>query len=111
MTLAKNMLQIAMNAEGLIGRRQFLQRIGLGATGLAAAAAIPVSFTDWMALQAADLRKREMGCILLWMAGGPSQLETFDPKPGTSHGGETRAIETAVPGVSIAEGWKETAGR
>ena len=36
-----------------------------------------------MALQADELRKRQMACILLWMAGGPSQFETFDPKPGT----------------------------
>ena len=43
------------------------------------------------------------------MAGGPSQLETFDPKPGTEHGGETKAIATAVPGISIAEGWDQTA--
>ena len=51
------------------------------------------------------MRKNRMACILLWMAGGPSQLETFDPKPGTEHGGETKAIATAVPGISIAEGW------
>ena len=62
-----------------------------------------------MALQADELRKRQMACILLWMAGGPSQLETFDPKPGTEHGGETKAIATAVPGISIAEGWNATA--
>jgi hypothetical protein len=108
MALEKTMLQIAMNAEGLVGRRAFLQTIGLGVAGLAATAAMPVSFTDWMAVQADDLRRREMACILLWMAGGPSQLETFDPKPGTAHGGETRAIETSVPGISIAEGWEQT---
>src|SRR5206468_564299 len=50
-----------------------------------------------------------MACILLWMAGGPSQLETFDPKPGTEHGGETRSIATAVSGIAIAEGWQQTA--
>ena len=52
-----------------------------------------------MALQAGEMRKHRMACILLWMAGGPSQIETFDPKPGTAHGGETKAIETAVPGI------------
>jgi uncharacterized protein (DUF1501 family) len=109
MALEQTLLQLAMNAEGIVGRRQFLRRIGVGALGLGAAAAVPVSFTDWMALQAADLRKRETACILLWMAGGPSQLETFDPKPGTNHGGETRSIQTAVPGISIAEGWNQTA--
>ncbi len=50
-----------------------------------------------------------MACILLWMAGGPSQLETFDPKPGTEHGGATKAIESSVPGISIAQGWNQTA--
>ena len=62
-----------------------------------------------MAVHAADMRKKQMACILLWMAGGPSQLETFDPKPGTEHGGDTKAIATAVSGISIAEGWDHTA--
>lgn len=40
--------------------------------------------------------------ILLWMEGGPSQLETFDPKPGTLVGGDTRAVDTSVRGLQIA---------
>ena len=47
--------------------------------------------------------------ILLFMQGGPSQLETFDPKPGTENGGPTQAISTAVSGIQIAEGWEQTA--
>lgn len=47
--------------------------------------------------------------ILLWMSGGPSQLETFDPKPGTENGGPTRAISTSAPGIEIAESWPRTA--
>ncbi|HSE39410.1 MAG TPA: DUF1501 domain-containing protein [Acidobacteriota bacterium] len=42
-------------------------------------------------------------CIVLWMAGGPSQIDTFDPKPGTSTGGEFKAISTAVSGIQISE--------
>jgi Protein of unknown function (DUF1501) len=102
-------VQVAMNGSGVIGRRQFLRTIGLGTAGIAAASALPVSFTEWMSLHAADLRKREMACILLWMAGGPSQLETFDPKPGTEHGGQTRSISTSIPGVFLAESWEKTA--
>jgi hypothetical protein len=109
MAFDKLTLHVAMNQDGLIGRRQFLQTIGAGAAGLTAAAVVPASSVDLMALQAAELRKREMACILLWMAGGPSQFETFDPKPGTSHGGDTKAMATAVPGISIAEGWRQTA--
>jgi hypothetical protein len=109
MNAERELVQVSMSGEGVIGRRHFLRTIGLGAAGLAATAAVPLSFTDWMALQAADMRKNHRACILLWMAGGPSQLETFDPKPGTEHGGETRSISTSVSGISIAEGWTETA--
>lgn len=109
MNAERELVQVAMSGDGVVGRRHFLRTIGLGAAGLAASGALPLSFTDWMALQAGEMQKRRMACILLWMAGGPSQLETFDPKPGTEHGGETKAISTAVPGISIAERWNETA--
>jgi hypothetical protein len=36
------------------------------------------------------------------MGGAPSQLETFDPHPGTRIGGETRGIDTKIPGVQIS---------
>lgn len=42
-------------------------------------------------------------CVLLWMAGGPSQLDTFDPKPGHENGGPFRAIDTAAPGMRFGE--------
>ncbi len=42
-------------------------------------------------------------CIVLWLNGGPSQLETFDPKPGTAQGGPTQAIATRAKGVRIAD--------
>lgn len=42
-------------------------------------------------------------CILLWMSGGPSQLETLDPKSGHDNGGPTTAIDTSVPGIRISE--------
>lgn len=42
-------------------------------------------------------------CVVLWMEGGPSQLDTFDPKPGKSTGGPVSAITTSVPGIEISE--------
>ena len=50
-----------------------------------------------------------MACIFLFMRGGPSQMETFDPKPGHANGGPTKAIETAVSGIKIAEHWPNVA--
>ena len=102
--LEKTIVNVAMDGRGVLSRRGFLRGVGLGAAGLSA-----LSFTDLMAVQADELRKRQMACILLWMSGGPSQLETFDPKPGHANGGETKAIDTAVPGIRIASDWKKTA--
>ncbi len=100
----KTIVKVAMDGRGVIGRRGFLRSLGLGAAGFGA-----LSFTDLMAVHADDLRKKRMACILLWMQGGPSQFETWDPKPGHPNGGETRAIETAVPGIQVAQGWEKTA--
>ena len=50
-----------------------------------------------------DAKRPPKACILLWMAGGPSQLETLDPKPDHKNGGPTKAIETAVPGIHLSE--------
>ncbi len=50
-------------------------------------------------------------CILLWMAGGPTQTDTFDPKPDHPNGGPFRAIETAAPGVRVGEHLPRVAAR
>ncbi|MCI0682445.1 MAG: DUF1501 domain-containing protein [Gemmataceae bacterium] len=81
-------------------RRNFL-RWTAGLAGL--------GWLDQLALRADELRRQQRACILLWMAGGPSQFETFDPKPGAETQGPTRAIPTAVPGLQIAEHWRRTA--
>jgi hypothetical protein len=75
--------------------------VGAGAVGL--------SWLDFLTLHAGEMRKARKACILLWMAGGPSQFETFDPKPGVETQGPTRAIATAVPGIQIAEHWIKAA--
>lgn len=40
--------------------------------------------------------------VVLWLNGGPSQIETWNPLPGTPQGGPTQAIDTAAKGVRIA---------
>lgn len=87
-----------------VNRRNFLHAVSAGAV-----AAGTLNFRDLMSVQAAELRKQGMSLILLWMQGGPSQMETFDPKPGTDNGGPTEAIETAVSGIKIAKGWENVA--
>jgi len=56
-----------------------------------------------LAAGAANDPKRHRSCILLWMDGGPSQMDTFDLKPGSANGGPFHEIATAVPGIKISE--------
>ena len=42
-------------------------------------------------------------CILLWLNGGPSHIDTFDPKPGRGVGGPFKAIKTRAPGLTLSE--------
>lgn len=58
---------------------------------------------DQLAAQAAESDQRKRACILLWMNGGPSQMDTFDLKPGHENGGPFQAIETSAPGLKISE--------
>jgi Protein of unknown function (DUF1501) len=65
-----------------------------------------LSRRDWLETLAADTAnhpQRKRSCILLWMSGGPSQLETFDLKPGHANGGPFKPIATSVPGIQISE--------
>lgn len=56
-----------------------------------------------------DKRGRPKSLLMLWMAGGPSQLETFDPHPGKPIGGLVKAIRTSVPKLEIADTMPRTA--
>ena len=58
-----------------------------------------------MTIRAAALRRNERpkSLIVLWMNGGMSQLETWDPHPGTKSGGDVKAITTSVRDVRISE--------
>src|SRR6478735_3489924 len=66
-----------------------------------------LSRREWLKLgAAADTAKdpqRKRSCILLWMNGGPSQMDTFDLKPGHANGGPFQEIQTSAPGLKISE--------
>ena len=84
-----------------LGRRKFL------AGSAVASATAAASLGGWLGRLAAAAPDgpRPKSCILLWMAGGPSHIDTFDPKPEAPADirGDFRAIETSVPGVRISE--------
>lgn len=49
------------------------------------------------------LRQREKQVLFVWLDGGLSQLESWDPKPNTEFGGPFRSISTSIPGVHFSE--------
>lgn len=51
---------------------------------------------------AEEVKRQGKKCILLWLCGGPSQFETWDPKPGTETGGPFGAIQTDLPDVRVS---------
>jgi uncharacterized protein (DUF1501 family) len=63
-----------------------------------------LGFKDMLApANATELRRQDKRVLVIFLAGGVSQLETWDPKPGTNTGGPFQAIPTTVPGVRISE--------
>src|SRR5712672_223742 len=90
-------VDVRMSARGAVSRRGFLRIAAAGTAGL--------GWRDVIAARADDLKKQNRACILLWMSGGPSQFESFDPKPESPNQGPTEAITTNVPGIRIADHW------
>jgi hypothetical protein len=85
-----------------ISRRQFLSVGGLSVLGLT----LP-GFLRLRQLAAAGgtTEKKPIHCILLWMQGGPSHVDTFDPKPDApvEIRGEFGTVPTTLPGVRLVE--------
>jgi hypothetical protein len=86
--------------EHTVNRRAFLGAAAAGLVGLGGFAR-PAA--------ARDLARGGKRVLTVFLAGGSSQLETWDPKPGTDTGGPFRAIPTSVPGVHISELLPQTA--
>jgi uncharacterized protein (DUF1501 family) len=96
------------SCDGL-SRREVLRIGGLGALGLSAGGLAQAGATD----RAGGRAPRARACILIYLFGGPSQLETFDLKPDApAHfRGEFTPIGTNVPGIQVCEHLPRLAAR
>lgn len=96
------MESLNLNCAG-IGRRDFIQ---LGVGGI-----LGLGMGDLMSLRADAARAAgkpnpdDINCILVWLDGGPTHFETFDPKPNAPSDvrGEFKPIPTNVAGVHFCE--------
>ncbi|MDP7205585.1 MAG: DUF1501 domain-containing protein, partial [Pirellulaceae bacterium] len=82
-----------------VSRRGFLRAGGLGASGLTLAELIRSNAL------AGPAARKDHSVIILWMRGGPSQHETWDPKPEApvEYRGAFGSMETTVPGIRICD--------
>jgi WD40 repeat protein len=80
-------------------RRQFLQGGVASALGVRLGGIQAANNVAW----AEELKRQRKQVLLLWLAGGASQFETWDPKPGRPTGAPFKAIPTAATGVHICE--------
>lgn len=85
-----------MSASVDLSRRSLLQTM----------AALGLSFSlPALETRAAERRgpEREKSLLVIWLNGGASQLETWDPHPNSSTGGRVKSIKTSIPHVEIAD--------
>lgn len=88
--------------EHRLSRRQWF--------GAAAAGATATTLAGYqLPLFAGELKRKYKQVLFIWLDGGISQLESWDPKPNTEFGGPFRAIPTSVPGVHFSELLSHTA--
>jgi hypothetical protein len=79
-------------------RRDFLHVGSLSMLGL--------TLPGWMNLKAADaVQDKDVNCIMLFLVGGPSQIDTWDPKPNAPAEirGPFKPIDTSATGMQITE--------
>lgn len=82
--------------EHRLSRRQWFGS-ATGAAGAVALGGLP------MPVLADQIKRKYKQILFVWLDGGVSQLESWDPKPNTEFGGPFRAIPTSVPGVHFSE--------
>lgn len=98
-------LESGCGSRSHIHRRTLLKAAGLSGMGWLT----PVAEALSRAGEKDATGKPPRSIIVLWLAGGPSQLETFDPKPGARISAGTKAIDTSVPGIQLATGYEQLA--
>src|SRR5437870_539472 len=92
-----NRLNGASRERGGLSRRGFLSVGSLCPLGIGLAPLLRSSSA--LARSGAPLRGKAQACILLWLEGGPSQMDTWDPKPNSN----LKPIATRAPGIQISE--------
>ena len=84
-------------------RRHFMQHVAMSTMTIPG-----IQFLTSLHAHAADVKKAQKACILLWMSGGPPTIDIWDLKPDSKNGGEFQPIDTTGD-LQISEHLPETA--
>lgn len=94
----KQDLKDNLNKLDELSRRQFVARTAKTALGVSI---LPIAGASPKVVAAGGGKAEN--CIFFYMSGGMTHMDTFDPKPGTETGGQTKGISTGVAGIELAE--------
>jgi hypothetical protein len=99
--------KLCIPGDHAISRRRWLGNVAAGVGSVAGMGLLsPQSLAETLSENVAKQNKQ---VLFMWLDGGISQLESWDPKPKTQFGGPFRAIPTSVPGIHISELMPKTA--
>lgn len=90
-----NLLHVNLNRDGQITRRKLLQLAGAGFAGMTG-----MGILRTLGLNAQEMKRQGKACIMVFLTGAPSQLETWDPKPGTDNGDRRKRSRRGSPACS-----------
>ena len=81
-----------------IDRRRMLQLSAAGVLGTSCGPLLPR-----LSQAASQIQSQGRHCVILWMSGGPSQIDTFDMKPDHANGGTIKEAATSVAGMRFSQ--------
>jgi hypothetical protein len=104
---------ISIGGHTRLGRREFLRVGGLALGGLSLHSLFPAAGLAGTPLSAAGKPVTDKAVVFLFLHGGPSQFETFDPKPAApaEFRGATGEVATRIPGVTLGGSFPKLAAR
>src|SRR5438876_8939723 len=90
--------------EHRLSRRLWLEGVlAAGAAGLGLTGPVVGAGTQAVTPKGVEHKQNRKQVLFVWLDGGLSQLESWDPKPNTQFGGPFRAIPTSLAGLHISE--------
>ena len=104
--------QAPSNAVACQGYTRFTRRSLMKSSAVFAGSAWLTQLAEQLAFateKTNDKSAPPKSLLMIWLQGGPSQLETFDPHAGTKIGGDVKAISTSIKGVELADTMPATA--